>query len=146
MFFFFLNLPCHKKYILILCPNKFSGVSIGMTEKGKDGTLHVVCSLIPEIHFTVGPTRNAISAILNGGHRIIVQTFPAIPNKDVEGFSDHKLSCPSFLACSHLSPSTGVQSHYVTRQPKGRPKSPNMMLCPDLRGSSSAVADFRCCL
>ena len=65
-------------------------------EKRKDPTLHVVCSLIPEIHFTVGPTRNAISAILNG-HRIIVQALLVIPNEDVEGLSDHKLPCPSLL-------------------------------------------------
>ena len=78
-------------------------------EKRKDPTLHVVCSLIPEIHFTVDPTRNAISAILNG-HRIIVQALLVIPNEDVEGLSDHLLPCPSLLLAHMFQPPQVISS------------------------------------
>ena len=63
-------------------------------EKKEEPTLHVVCSLIPEIHFTVGPTRNAISAILlllNSCHWIILQELLVVLPEDSRDFWSQKL-------------------------------------------------------
>ena len=107
-------------------------------EKRKAPTLHVVCSLIPEIHFTVGPTRNAISAILNDGHRIIVQAFLSIPNnEDVEGLSDHKLACPSLLDHIFHPPQVSSLGHKAA-QGKTKKSKHNVVMSRFPRGSAAS--------
>ena len=102
-------------------------------EKKEEPTLHVVCSLIPEIHFTVGPTRNAISAILLllcSCHWIILQELLVVLPEDLQGTSGHKSCTTGLVHIRHWLTSFWVNNPatYVTRQPAKRPKCPNMAM------------------
>ena len=81
----------------------------------------------------MGPTRNAISAILKG-HGIIVQAPLVIPNEDVEGLSDRKLSCPSLLQAHMFQP---PQVRLFTKSQDGPREDQKVqtLWCPDFRGS-----------
>ena len=108
---------------------------------GRSPTLHVVCSLIPEIHFTLAPTRNAISAILNG-HRIIVQGPLVKHLEDVERPQAVASSPPSPSLLAHIFALPWVRSlcHKAAQGETKKPKHGGVLISNTMCGSQQLRA------